>query len=51
MVIARQHLHKYATVLEPLLCSGLRATVEVLLETAFRVGLFWGCIAQLTELK
>jgi hypothetical protein len=32
---ARQQLRKYATVLEPLLGSDRRATMEVLLETVF----------------
>jgi hypothetical protein len=35
--LARQQLLKYATVLEPLLGSGLRATMEVLLEAVFSV--------------
>jgi hypothetical protein len=35
MVIARQQLRKYATVLKPLLGSGLSATIEVLLEAMF----------------
>jgi hypothetical protein len=33
--IARQQLHKYGKVLEPLLRSGPRATMEVLLEALF----------------
>jgi hypothetical protein len=33
--IARQQLRKYATVLEPLLGSGPRATMEVQLEAVF----------------
>jgi hypothetical protein len=33
--IVRQHLRKYAKVLEPLLGSGPRATMEVLLEAVF----------------
>jgi hypothetical protein len=35
MVITMQQLRKYATVLEPLLGSGPRATMEVLLEAVF----------------
>jgi hypothetical protein len=35
MVIARQQLCKYATLLKPLLGSGLHATMEVLLEVVF----------------
>jgi hypothetical protein len=40
MAIARQHFRKYATVLELLLGSSPRATVEVLLEVVFSVGPF-----------
>jgi hypothetical protein len=36
--IARQQHHKYVTVLEPLLGSGLHARMEVLLETVFSMG-------------
>jgi hypothetical protein len=36
--ITRQQLLKYATVLKPLLGSGPRATMEVLLETVLSIG-------------
>jgi hypothetical protein len=49
--IARQQLLKYSTVLEPLLGTGLHATVEVLLEAVFSIGPLQGCITQLTELR
>jgi hypothetical protein len=35
--VARQQLRKYATVLELLLDSGPRATMEVLLKTVFSI--------------
>jgi hypothetical protein len=47
--IARQQLLKYATVLESLLGSGLRAIVEVLLEVVFSVCPLRGYITRLTE--
>jgi hypothetical protein len=36
--ITRRQLHKYATVLEPLLGSGLRGKMVVLLEAVFSMG-------------
>jgi hypothetical protein len=41
-VIPRQQLCKYATILEPLLGSGPRASMEVLLEAVFSMGLLRG---------
>jgi hypothetical protein len=38
IAIARQRLHKYTTVLEPLVGSGQYTTVEVLLEAVFSMG-------------
>jgi hypothetical protein len=35
MAITRQHIRKYATILEKFLGSGPRATMEVLLEAVF----------------
>jgi hypothetical protein len=43
-VIAMQQLRKYATLLDPLLGSGPRATVEVLLEVVFSMDPLEGCI-------
>jgi hypothetical protein len=48
--IARQQLCKYATVLEPLLGSGLRITMEALLEAVFSMGQLQGYIIQPTKL-
>jgi hypothetical protein len=48
--IAKQQLRKYATVLNPLLASGLSATVEILLEAVFSMGPLRGYITRLTEL-
>jgi hypothetical protein len=46
-----QQLHKYTTVLESLLGSGLRTTIEVLLEAAFSMDLLRGYITELTKLR
>jgi hypothetical protein len=46
---ARQHLHKHTTVLELLLGSSLRATMEILLEVVFSMGPLRGYITWLTE--
>jgi hypothetical protein len=46
--IARQQLHKYATVLDPLLDSGPRA-MEVLLKVVFSMGPPRGYITRPTE--
>jgi hypothetical protein len=45
------YIYKYATVPEPLLGSGPRATLEVLLEAVFSVGPLRGCITRPTELS
>jgi hypothetical protein len=37
--IAMQELHKYASILDPLLGSGLCATMDVLLEAVVSMGL------------
>jgi hypothetical protein len=47
--IARQQLRKYATVLEPLLASGPRATMEVLFEAVFSMCPLRGYIVRPTE--
>jgi hypothetical protein len=44
MAIAIQQHHKYTTVLELLLGSGLHATMEVLLEAVFSMGLLRGYV-------
>jgi hypothetical protein len=49
--IARQQLHKYATVSEPLLGSDLRTTMEALLKTVFFMCPLQGYITQPTELR
>jgi hypothetical protein len=49
--IAVQQLHKYATVLEPLRASGLRATMEILLEAMFSTGPLQGYITRQTKLS
>jgi hypothetical protein len=49
MVINRQQLRKYSTVLEPLLGSGPRATMEVLLEAVFLCRPLRGYITRPTE--
>jgi hypothetical protein len=46
---AKQQLSKYATVLEPLLGSGPRATVEVLLEAVFTMNPLRGYVTRPTE--
>jgi hypothetical protein len=46
-----QQLRKYATVLELLLGSGLRATMEILLEAVFSMGPLGGYITRPTELS
>jgi hypothetical protein len=51
MAIAREQLHKYAAVLEPLLGSGPHARLEVLLEAVFSKGPFQGYITQPTKLR
>jgi hypothetical protein len=51
MIIARQQLCKYTTVLEPFLSSIPRATMEVLLEMVFSMGLLQGYTTQLTKLS
>jgi hypothetical protein len=48
---ARRQLLKCATVLEPLLGSGQRSTMEVLLEAVFSMGPLRGYITRPTELK
>jgi hypothetical protein len=49
--IACQRLRKYATVLDPLLSSGQRVTMEVFLEAAFSMGPLRGYISGQTELS
>jgi hypothetical protein len=49
--IDRQQLHKFATVLGPLLGSGPRATVKVLLEAVFSIGPLRSYITQPAELS
>jgi hypothetical protein len=49
--IAMQRLSKYATVLEPLLGSGPRAIVEVMLEAVFSIDPHRGYVTRPTELK
>jgi hypothetical protein len=44
--IARQQLCKYATVLEPLIGSGPRATMEVLLEAVFSMDFLRGYLTR-----
>jgi hypothetical protein len=51
LAISRQQLHKYATVLELLLGSGPRTTMEVLLERCFLCGPLRGYITRLTKLS
>jgi hypothetical protein len=49
--IARQQLRKYATVLDLLLGSGLRPTMEVLSEAMFSKDPLRRCITRQTELR
>jgi hypothetical protein len=49
--IVRQQLRKYVTVLEPLLNSGLRATMVILLKRCFLCGPLLGYITRPTELS
>jgi hypothetical protein len=49
--IAMQQFRKYATVLEPLLGSGPRATMEVLLEAVFSMDPHRGYVTRSTELR
>jgi hypothetical protein len=49
--IARPQLIKYATVLEPLLGSDPRATMEELLEAVFSMVPIRGYVTRLTELS
>jgi hypothetical protein len=50
MVISRKELRKYATVPEPLLGSGPRITLEVLLESVFSMVRLLGYITRPTEI-
>jgi hypothetical protein len=51
VAIARQQLRKYATVLEPFLCSGPYTTMEILLEAVFSMDPLRSYITLPTELR